>query len=200
MSKIRNIQNGTIFIVDISGFTRFVKETESIKGALVISRLLTAIVSANKFSFEVSEIEGDAILFFRYGKPSPVSQVLDQFETMLSAFNKKLKNLKISSGSAEQLSIKAVAHYGEISRYRIFNFDKLYGKVLIEAHRLLKNQIHQDTYMLITDQYFDAAADEDHLSLSGFQQCEKYDVGKLCYRYFPYIGIQQGYSRLALVS
>lgn len=84
------------------------------------------------------------------------------------------------------LSIKSIVHYGEISEFTIGRFEKLYGKPLIEAHRLLKNSIPKDTYSLITEQYLNASSKDAVTSLLGIQQTEIYDVGELCFTYFPY--------------
>jgi hypothetical protein len=186
MSKNSVGHRGTIFIVDISGYTSFVKETQNAVGVLTVSKLLEEIISSNNLLFKVSEIEGDAILFYRYGKPYPVNVILRQFEAMLLAFNNKIAQLKIYSDQVTYLSIKAVVHYGEIAQFNIGRFRKLYGQPLIEAHRLLKNSIHGDTYTLITEQYIAAASKKEYTRLSGIQLCEKYDVGELCYTYFPY--------------
>ncbi len=185
MSEISISQNGTIFIVDISGYTRFVKETEHTIGLLIVAQLLDEIIAANKLSFNVSEIEGDAILFYRYGKPYAVDTILEQFDTMLTAFNNKVAEFKLCVSGVNYLSIKAVVHYGEIGRFSIGEFKKLYGQSLIEAHRLLKNTIHGDTYSLITEQYMDAYPEDEITAISGIHQCEKYDVGEICYTYFP---------------
>jgi len=200
MANLINSRNGTIFIVDISGYTRFVKKTENARGVIIMSQLLEEIMMANKLGFQVSEIEGDAILFYRFGRPLSMDMLLEQFEDMLSAFKNKLAAMKLFADHEVQLSIKAVAHYGEISQYKIFKFNKLYGQILIEAHRLLKNHIHGNTYLLVTDQYLNNARNVGLPLYSGFQQCEKYDVGKLCYTYFPFAGVRRVDSRLALVS
>ena len=53
---------GLLFIPDISGFTRFVNETEIDHSRLIIQELLEILINANQIGLEVSEIEGDAIL------------------------------------------------------------------------------------------------------------------------------------------
>jgi hypothetical protein len=200
MNDDSNRRKGTIFIVDISGYTKFVRETKSSTGAWAIAQLLEVILSANRLGFKISEIEGDAILFYLYGKPYPVKKLLQQFSGMLLAFNEKLEEIRLVADHADQLSIKAVAHYGEITEYQISRFSKLYGEILIEAHRLLKNHIHLNTYILITDAYINEFPKDDVLIFSGVQQCEKYDLGKLCYTYYPYNDIFNKSHRLALVS
>ncbi|WP_460934075.1 DUF2652 domain-containing protein [Spirosoma humi] len=66
-------------------------------------------------------------------------------------------------------------------------FHKIYGQAVIEAHRLLKNHIHSPTYALITHQYIQQEHRSDSEQWEGKSQlCEVYDVGELCYTYFPY--------------
>ena len=57
---------GLLFIPDISGFTRFVTETEIGHSRLIIQELLEVLINANESGLEVSEIEGDAILFYKF--------------------------------------------------------------------------------------------------------------------------------------
>jgi hypothetical protein len=84
------------------------------------------------------------------------------------------------------LSIKMITHYGAIAEFTVGRFRKIYGQALVE-YRLLKNHIHSHTYALITHQY----VQQDHHSTieqweGKSQLCEVYDVGELCYTYFPY--------------
>ncbi|NDU97360.1 DUF2652 domain-containing protein [Spirosoma terrae] len=46
----------------------------------MIASLLGAIIRNNTLDFHISEIEGDAILFYKYGTALPVTAVLLQFE------------------------------------------------------------------------------------------------------------------------
>ena len=59
---------GLLFIPDISGFTKFVHETEIDHSRLIIQELLEILINANQIGLEVSEIEGDAILFYKFGE------------------------------------------------------------------------------------------------------------------------------------
>ena len=54
---------GLLFIPDISGFSRFVSQTEIEHSRLIIQELLETLINANQMGLEVSEVEGDAILF-----------------------------------------------------------------------------------------------------------------------------------------
>ncbi|MDX1410162.1 MAG: DUF2652 domain-containing protein, partial [Saprospiraceae bacterium] len=54
-----------LFIPDISGFSKFVKHNEIRHSQHIVEELLEAIIDANEIGLEISEIEGDAILFYR---------------------------------------------------------------------------------------------------------------------------------------
>ena len=71
---------GLIFIPDISGFSRFVNETEINHSRLIIQELLETIINANEIGLEISEIEGDAILFYKFGEPPELEKLYRQVE------------------------------------------------------------------------------------------------------------------------
>tara|TARA_R110002020_G_scaffold314192_4_gene529451 strand:- start:724 stop:933 length:210 start_codon:yes stop_codon:yes gene_type:complete len=66
---------------------------------------------------------------------------------MLKIFNDKINELNAETGLEIDLVLKMIAHYGEISTYKIGAFEKLYGKTIIEAHTLLKNSIESNSYV-----------------------------------------------------
>jgi hypothetical protein len=149
---------GLIFIPDISGFTRFVNETEIEHSRFIIEELLETIINSNELDLNVSEIEGDAILFYKYGNPPNVHQLVRQVEKMFTEFHKQIRNYEhrrlcqcSACINAVDLSLKVIIHYGEFSSYRVKEFSKLLGKDIIVAHQLLKNDIQNHEYMLVTD-------------------------------------------------
>ena len=48
------------------------------------------------------------------------------------------------------LSLKVITHYGEFTGYNVKQFSKLIGRDVIVAHQLLKNDIEQHEYWLVT--------------------------------------------------
>ncbi|MEO7983966.1 MAG: DUF2652 domain-containing protein [Bacteroidota bacterium] len=148
---------GLIFIPDISGFTRFVNEMEIDHSRHIIQELLEVVINANQIGLEISEIEGDAILFYKYGKAPELKEIYSQVEKMFCAFHKhllaydhrRLCQCKACAGAIE-LSLKVVTHYGEFTGYNVKNFSKLIGKDIIVAHQLLKNDIDKHEYWLVT--------------------------------------------------
>jgi hypothetical protein len=106
----------------------------------------------------VSEVEGDAILFYRYGEPPPLEKVYKQVAEMFCAFHRSLLAYDHTKYchctaciSAIDLTLKVITHYGEFTNYSVQNFHKLIGKDIIVAHQLLKNDIAQHEYWLVTN-------------------------------------------------
>ncbi|TCC90975.1 DUF2652 domain-containing protein [Pedobacter hiemivivus] len=148
---------GLLFIPDISGFSRFVTESEINHSRMIIQELLELLINANQIGLEVSEIEGDAILFYKFGEPPQLKELYKQVEKMFCQFHKNLmaydrrKYCQCKACiSAANLSLKVITHYGEFTEYHVKNFSKLIGKDVIVAHQLLKNDIAQHEYWLVT--------------------------------------------------
>ncbi len=149
---------GLIFIPDISGFTRFVNQTEIEHSRYIIEELLETIMNSNQLDLNVSEIEGDAILFYKFGDPPKIQALVKQVEKMFTEFHRQIRNYEYrrlcqcsACIKAIDLSLKVIIHYGEFSSYKVREFSKLLGKDIIIAHQLLKNDIDTHEYMLLTD-------------------------------------------------
>ncbi len=56
-------KNGMIMIPDISGFTDFVIKSNMFVGKYITESLLKSVMDSNILCLEISEVEGDAILF-----------------------------------------------------------------------------------------------------------------------------------------
>lgn len=153
--------NGLLFIPDISGFTKFVNETEIEHSRIIIEELLENIINSNKINLSISEVEGDAILFYRFGNSPSIEEISKQVEKMFCNFQQLIRNYEQSRmcvcaacRNAVNLSLKIITHYGEFSSYSVKDFNKLIGKDVIVAHQLLKNDIDLHEYWLVTDDLF----------------------------------------------
>ena len=150
---------GLLFIPDISGFTKFVTETEIEHSRLIIQELLEVLINCNEIGLQISEIEGDAILFYRFGAPPTLEEVYRQVEKMFCSFHQNIIAYdhrryclcRACNAAAESLTLKVITHYGEFTGYSVQNFHKLIGKDIIIAHQLLKNDITTHEYWLVTD-------------------------------------------------
>src|ERR1041384_5669469 len=149
---------GLLFIPDISGFTRFVTESEINHSRIIIQELLELLINANQIGLEVSEIEGDAVLFYKFGDAPGATEIYRQVEKMFTEFHRQLsaydrfKYCQCKACiSAIDLTLKIITHYGEFTGYNVRNFSKLIGKDVIVAHQLLKNDIDHHEYWLVTN-------------------------------------------------
>ncbi len=177
---------GLLFIPDISGFTQFVNRTEIEHTKLIVQELLEIIVSANQLGLQISEIEGDAILFYKYGDSPDLKDLYKQVERMFCDFHRSLSIYEVNRycqcnacKSAATLTLKVVTHYGEYTDYQVQNFKKLIGKDVIAVHQLLKNDIALHEYWLVTNSLLNGTSGNDIREMdwdSGVKQTEDGDI------------------------
>lgn len=156
-------------IPDISGFTRFMSEIDFDLSSKVIPSLLNNIIYSNEIGLRVSEIEGDAVLFYKTGELPSLNALVNQCCFFYDEFYKQLEilrsNYKNKDGAAlipEILGLKIILHYGkEIGVVPVGKRIKLIGEDVIVAHRLLKNDIQGDEYMLISNELLSNYSEED---------------------------------------
>ena len=137
-----------LFIADISGFTRFVNETEITHSRHIISELLEALIDKNELGMDVAEIEGDAVLFYKYGEVPTFESLLKQSQEMFLEFHSHLLNYKQkrichcgACQTAQDLTVKFISHQGEFSFIRVKDFNKPHGSDVVLVHKLLKNDV-----------------------------------------------------------
>lgn len=171
---------GLLFIPDISGFTQFVEKTEIEHSQFIIKNLLEALINCNQLDLQVSEIEGDAILFYKFGNPPGSKAIYDQVEKMFCEFHHLLRSISVkrlcqcgACKESEKLSLKVITHQGEFTTYNIKEFSKLIGKDVIRAHQLLKNDIPEHEYWLVTDNLY-----QQHFKLDELPGWMKWVPGK----------------------
>ena len=146
-----------IFIPDISGFTDFVNNTAISHSRHIITELLELIINSDISGMSVSEIEGDAVLFYNDAPPS-LSDMVKQCQHTFKNFHSHLLRYDTericrcgACETASQLSLKFIIHSGQVENIKIKDQEKLHGPDVILAHRLLKNSIDSREYMLFTD-------------------------------------------------
>ena len=180
-----------LFIPDISGFTSFVNTTEINHSRHIIEELLEVIIDADTLGLEVSEIEGDAVLFYRDGQAPTSEEILLLARSMYIAFHthlKKYENRRIcqcgACSTTNALTLKFVTHFGETAKNQVKQFTKLFGTDVIIVHRLLKNDVPNDEYLLITDSLDIDNEKASDIATSTFESTQtSYDVGLVEYSY-----------------
>ncbi|KRF34405.1 DUF2652 domain-containing protein [Nocardioides sp. Soil805] len=158
MSSVRAL----MLIADIGGYTEYMSTHRmSLAHAQVnTGRLLERVIDAAP-GLELIEIEGDAAFLYREaGSTAPdllVREVTDLAAAMHRAFHLEreyvARNLCPCSGckQAANLTLKFVAHVGDVATQTIRQRRKLVGIDVILVHRLLKNTVPVREYVLLTD-------------------------------------------------
>jgi hypothetical protein len=189
--RFRMENRGLLFIPDISGFTRFVSETGIEHSRLIIQELLEILISANRLGLEISEIEGDAILFYKFGSPPDLEELYGQVEEMFCAFHRSLLAYEQrrycqceACNAAVNLSLKVITHFGEFTGYKVRDFNKLIGKDVIVAHQLLKNDIDSREYWLVTKGSFEDGPSEGLAAMREWaSSAKRTETGDVPFRY-----------------
>ncbi len=155
------MKNSLLFIPDISGFTSFVTDTEIKHSRHIVSDLLELIIDSDELKLSVSEVEGDAVLFYKFEEVPAFEEICRQSEKTFSLFHQYLQQYEYericrcgACSTAINLSLKFVVHVGELEHIKIKNHNKLHGKSVILVHRLLKNDVSEKEYLLWTKESF----------------------------------------------
>ena len=145
----------------------------------------------------ISEIEGDAILFYMQNELPGLERLLNQARTMFLAFHSHLKRYDRdrichcgACSTASELTLKIIAHCGEIGFISVREQRKPHGEDVILAHFLLKNSVPQKEYLLLTEKLYGNLKDKDSLELPPWARragtAERYErIGEVPFFYFP---------------
>src|SRR5664279_22517 len=155
-----------LIIADISGYTRYMTANAKTlaHSQTIITELIKAIIRQIELPLEVAKLEGDAVFLFcrkqAGAKPwSEVKKIIgDKLITFFRMFSEKISELIQSTTCTcnacthiEKLRLKAVVHSGEALFHRVLNFVELAGVDVIIVHRLLKNSVAAEQYLLLTE-------------------------------------------------
>ncbi|MEO5905345.1 MAG: DUF2652 domain-containing protein [Saprospiraceae bacterium] len=184
--------NTTILIPDISGFTEFMTTTELYHSTKAINMLIDAIITAVGDEYEVSEIEGDAVLLIRKGPAPSQKEVQDICLRIFNAFHFRrgwMEQYTVCPCGACQslfnLTLKFVVHHGPLAEIKVGRFIKQSGPEMIVAHRLLKNSIGNNEYLLLTEKLLkDDTGHSETTDMQWSSSSEEYtSIGKIDYRF-----------------
>ena len=176
-----------IVLVDLSGYTELMvaSQTAALHGQMVVSMLLEAILGEVDSPLHLQEIEGDAVFLYAEhpGSESAWRDVCEHIGHKLPRFFEAFAEAVVSMDQATMCScavcqnkglrIKVVVHSGEAVFHSIQGRPQVSGVDVIKAHRLLKNSVPSNEYILLTK-----TADDDlssSLDLKFTKGEEKYD-------------------------
>jgi hypothetical protein len=159
IDSFEDVKPAFLYIPDISGYTQFINNTNIKYSRKLIHELLEIIVDSNILNLKIAEIQGDAILFYKLGTPPCVSKLESQAKRTFINFQESLERMRMKYDllrKAPSLSLKIIVHFGIVGTMEIKNIVKLLGSDMVLAHRILKNNIKEKEYLLMTSQYINS--------------------------------------------
>ena len=155
-----------IILADISGYTQFMVEnrTSAVHGQLVINGLIESILKQVDIPLTLQEIEGDAVFLYAAhpGSDAEWNSIVEQVSRKLGAFFESfIRTLGVIAETTpcecavcrnlEKLALKIVVHSGEAVFHELAGRPQVSGSDVILAHRLLKNSVQANFYLLLSD-------------------------------------------------
>ena len=157
----------SLILADISGYTNFVTmhRISVLHAEQIITELMEAIISQIETPLVLNKLEGDAVfLYARAGDETGLAKlVLDKVSAFFSSFKARQQELiKAGEGGCSceaccninKLSLKIIVHYGQVVIKQVRQLEELAGSDVILAHRLLKNTVPADEYLLLTEKFY----------------------------------------------
>lgn len=157
-----------LLIADLGGYTAYMSSHRmtlahaEVNTARILDRMIRAA-----HGFDLIEVEGDAAFLSRPSRErdpdTTVAEILQAAEAMHRAFEQERDyvavNLCPCGGCREMggLTLKFVAHVGDVATQNIQGRTKLVGIDVILVHRLLKNSVPLPEYVLLTGDLYDTA-------------------------------------------
>ena len=152
------IQRAVLLIADIGGYTDYMQwnRLHLAHAQLTVANLLESVIDAGK-GLKLAKLEGDAAFFWAPGG-NPKVLVCERLSDMRQAFQARQERLKkdiacdcASCAQLSSLSLKFVAHEGEVAQQKVKRRVELAGIDVILVHRMLKNDVPVTEYVLMTD-------------------------------------------------
>jgi uncharacterized protein YndB with AHSA1/START domain len=180
-AQFAGLQEGALVLADISGYSKFIAQTEVDHSWSILHELLDTMVRSMQGRMDVSQVEGDAILFI---SGLSLAEVIEAVESTFVAFHRRLRDMQAvttcpcaACATIGVLKLKFVVHHGRFSRQRLGTVEQLHGKDVIVAHRLLKNKVPSKEYLLVTDAVLERLPDEMKSAFT--PHTEESDVGPI---------------------
>jgi Protein of unknown function (DUF2652) len=152
------IQRAVLLIADIGGYTNYMQwnRLHLAHAQQTVAELLVSVIDAGK-GLKLAKLEGDAAFFWAPGGNAKVL-VCERLSDMRRSFLVKRARMRkdiacdcASCGQLDSLSLKFVAHEGDVAQQKVKRLVELAGVDVILVHRMLKNDVPIPEYVLMTD-------------------------------------------------
>jgi class 3 adenylate cyclase len=159
-----DVKTTALVIADISGYTRFIvsNRVSQLHAELIVTDLIEAVAAEVRHPLRLNKLEGDAAFFvapLEDADAEALDDVIDQVRNFFGAFrDKQAEHFAGCHGGCrcsacrgiQDLKLKAFVHVGEVIYKTIGSFQEVAGEDVILVHRLLKNTVPNDEYVLMT--------------------------------------------------
>ncbi len=152
------IRRAVLIIADIGGYTRYMNWNRQhlAHAQLTVGALLESVIDAGK-GLKLAKLEGDAAFFWAPNGDAKVL-VCERLSKMRQSFLARRERIRKdaicgcdSCAQLDNLTLKFVAHEGEVAEQKVKRHVELAGVDVILLHRMLKNQVPVLEYVLMTD-------------------------------------------------
>ena len=156
-------RNGYLLIVDITGYTAYLSDSELEHAQQTLSSLLELLVLATPPPLAVAQLEGDAVMSYALDASMPSGQTfIESIESIYVEFRRALELMVINTtcpcnacANISQLDLKFFVHHGAFLLQPVIDREQLVGADVNFIHRLLKNTVTKKTgfraYLMITE-------------------------------------------------
>jgi hypothetical protein len=149
-------------IADVSGYTRYLLDTELEHSQDVLADLMETVVARLGSVLTINRLEGDAAFAYTLDSQIEPSMLLDTIEQTYFAFRARLRDITQATTCEcnacrliPNLDLKFVSHSGRFVRNMVAGREELTGTDVVIVHRLLKNTVREQlglsAYSLLTE-------------------------------------------------
>ncbi len=178
------VQKGYLALADISGYTRFMAETELDHSQGIMAAFFNTLIRHLTPRMQLAEVEGDALFLY-----APIQQ-MSRGETLMELIESAYVDFRrlqltmvrnadcpcTACAGIASLDLKFVAHYGEFALQEYAGKSKPVGSSVNLVHRLLKNNVREAKgwhgYALFTNTALERM---DVYPLNTFEQTQNYE-------------------------
>jgi len=166
-------ERGYLLVADITGYTSYLADTELEHAQSTLTDLLNLLLERTRPPLVVSRTAGDAVISYAFDAAFVTGQTfVEVIEGTYVAFRRAIDLMVLNTTCTcnacrriDSLDLKFFVHHGEFAIQRLGDHDELVGSDVVVLHRLLKNQVVDETgitaYCLWTDAAIAALGLED---------------------------------------
>ena len=147
------VRRGYLLIADISGFTAFLADAELDHGQAVLEQVLGRLIESLTPTLRFVEVEGDAVFVYGLREETTRGELIAELVEATYASFRDLKTDMLRNATCpcracqniSALDLKFVVHYGEFVIQELAGKRGPVGSDVNLAHRLLKNDVSDQT-------------------------------------------------------